>query len=135
MVCEMLLGTHEGWMEQTKVLGKRILLVEDERWVRECIKRLLALDAHQITEAGNGVEAIALFAEGEFDVVITDYDMPMMTGDLLMDNIRSRAPFQPILLITACAERFTNQESSADAILSKPFGIAELRQTLAALLS
>jgi DNA-binding response OmpR family regulator len=52
-----------------------------------------------------------------------------------MENIRSRAPFQPILLITACAERFTNQESSADAILSKPFGIAELRQTLAALLS
>jgi DNA-binding response OmpR family regulator len=76
-----------------------------------------------------------LFAEGEFDVVITDYDMPKMAGDLLMDNIRSRAPFQPILLITACAERFTNHESSADAILSKPFGIAELRQTLAALLS
>lgn len=122
-------------MEYTRVSGKRILLVEDERWVRECIKRLLALDAHQITEAGNGVEAIELFAQGEFDVVITDYDMPKMTGDTLMEEIRSRAPFQPILMITACAERFTNRENSADAVLSKPFGIAELRQTLATLLS
>ena len=122
-------------MEATRVLGKRILLVEDERWVRECIKRLLALDAHAITEASNGVEAVELFTEGMFDVVITDYDMPKMAGDELVNQIRTKAPHQRILMITACAERFGRQGGPADAILGKPFGIAELREILANLLS
>ena len=122
-------------METTRVLGKRILLVEDERWVRECIKRLLALDAHEITEASNGLEAVALFDEGLFDVVITDYNMPRMRGDELASQIRNRSPRQPILMITACAVQFGTEENPVNAILEKPFGIAELRQTLANLLS
>lgn len=122
-------------MDQTRVVGKRILLVEDERWVRECIKRLLWLDAHAVTEAANGSEAVALFVKFEFDVVITDYDMPEMAGDELVENIRTLSPEQPILVITACAERFTRLDSSANAILGKPFGVMELRQTLAALLT
>jgi CheY-like chemotaxis protein len=116
-------------------MGKRILLVEDERWVRECIKRVLALDAHEITEASNGLEAVELFGEGLFDIVITDYDMPKMTGDELVNQIRNLAPLQPILMITACAEQFGRQENPPNAILEKPFGIAELRQVLANLLS
>jgi two-component system chemotaxis response regulator CheY len=103
--------------------------------VRECIKRLLALDAHKITEASNGLEAVALFGEGVFDVVITDYDMPKMTGDELVNQIRSRAPHQPILMITACAEQFGGEKNPANAVLGKPFGIAELRQMLVNLLS
>jgi CheY-like chemotaxis protein len=122
-------------MEQGRVVGKRILLVEDERWVRECIKRLLWLDAHAVTEAANGMEAVELFAAAQFDVVITDFDMPKMAGDELVANIRSRVPSQPILLITGCAERFIRQKNSANAILSKPFGVAELREALASLLS
>ena len=122
-------------MEQTRVVGKRILLVEDERWVRECIKRLLWLDAHAVTEAANGVEAVKLFGESEFDVIITDFDMPRMAGDELVAKIRSRTPAQPIILISTCVEQFFGQENPADAVLSKPFGVAELRQILASLLS
>jgi CheY-like chemotaxis protein len=122
-------------MELERVKGKRILLVEDERWVRECIKRLLVLDAHTVTEAASGDEAVQLFESSQFDVVITDYDMPRMDGDELMASIRNRAPLQPIVMITACADRFISEDTHANAILGKPFGIAELRQTLAALLT
>jgi two-component system cell cycle sensor histidine kinase/response regulator CckA len=122
-------------MEQSRVVGKRILLVEDERWVRECIKRLLRLDDHDVTEAANGVEACDLFDPTAFDVVITDFDMPKMSGDELVANIRSRAPSQPILMITAYVDRFRGQENPADAVLGKPFGVSELRQALATLLS
>src|SRR5262245_27130454 len=104
-------------MDQTRVVGKRILLVEDERWVRECIKRLLWLDAHNVTEAANGSEAVALFVKSEFDIVITDYDMPEMAGDELVANIRTLSPEQPILIITACADRFIRRDSSANAVL------------------
>jgi len=120
-------------MGTPKVQGKRILLVEDERWVRECIKRLLWLDAHIVTEAANGVEACELFEQGQFDVVITDHDMPKMAGKALVASIRLRAPAQPIIMVTARAETL-DEENPVNAILSKPFGVDELRQTLASLL-
>ena len=117
-------------MEQTRIIGKRILLVEDECWVRECIKRVLCLDEHTVTEAANGIEACELFAQADFDLVITDYDMPKMAGDQLAANIRNQAPSQPIIMITACAERLRGRYNPVDAILSKPFGVEELRRTL-----
>ncbi|HTL16700.1 MAG TPA: response regulator [Patescibacteria group bacterium] len=120
-------------MEQRRVLGKRILLVEDERWVRECIKRLLSVDAHVVTEASNGAEAVELYCRSEFDVVITDFDMPEMAGDELINKIRSRSPRQPVVMITACSEQFGDEDHPANAILGKPFGITELRETLASL--
>src|SRR5579859_74748 len=122
-------------MELPRVLGKRVLLVEDERWVRECIKRLLWLDAHTVIEAANGLEACELFVEDQFDVVITDHDMPEMTGDALVASIRTRSPAQPIIMITARAEMLGDRDSGVNAILSKPFGVQELRQTLASLLA
>jgi CheY-like chemotaxis protein len=122
-------------MGTSRVLGKRILLVEDERWVRECIKRLLWLDAHVVTEAADGVEACELFEQGEFDVVITDHDMPKMAGNALVVSIRSRAPSQPIIMITARAEALGEEHGPVNAVLSKPFGVDELRQTLATLLA
>jgi two-component system chemotaxis response regulator CheY len=123
-------------MEQCRVVvGRRILLVEDQIWVRQCIKRLLALDEHTVTEAANGVEGSELFSAGKFDLVITDYDMPKMNGDQFAARIRSVAPSQPIIMITACAERLTGQENPVNAVLAKPFGVAELRQILASLLS
>lgn len=122
-------------MALPRVSGKRILLVEDERWVRECIKRLLWLDAHLVTEAADGVEACELFAHGQFDVVITDQDMPKMAGDALVSQIRTRAPAQPILMITAHLQEMIDRRNPASAVLNKPFGVQELRQALALLLS
>ena len=61
--------------------------------------------------------------------------MPEMAGDELVANIRTRAPLQPVLMITALAEQLEGEPNRANAILGKPFGIAELRQTLVRLLS
>jgi DNA-binding response OmpR family regulator len=123
-------------MEQCRVVvGRRILLVEDQIWVRQCIKRLLALDQHTVTEAADGAEGSELFSAGKFDLVITDYDMPKMNGDQFAVRIRSVSPSQPIIMVTACPERLMGRENPVNAILTKPFGVAELRQILASLLS
>src|ERR1700726_3317417 len=82
-------------------LGKRILLVEDERSVRDTLRQLLALDDHTVIEANNGAEALGLFTQDQFDVVLTDCVMPFLKGPELAARIRQLVPNQPILMITA----------------------------------
>ena len=121
--------------EPDKVLGKRILLADDQEEVREMTKLMLDMDEHIVTEAGNGREALDLFAPGRFDLVITDYYMPLMKGDELARNIKRLAPAEPILMITGSAEEDGGIRASVDAFLNKPFGLQDLRQVMAQLLS
>jgi CheY-like chemotaxis protein len=119
---------------QGRVTGKRILLADDQPEVREMTKLMLGLDEHIVTEARNGQEALDLFALEPFDLVITDYLMPLMTGDELATNIKRLAPGEPILMITGSAAEVGGIRGSVDAVLNKPFGFEDLRQAVAELL-
>jgi CheY-like chemotaxis protein len=120
------------WVE---VRGKRILLVEDEEPLRACLRMVLELEGHQVTEASNGAEALDLFSRGHFDLVITDFEMPVMKGNMLAVNIRRLAPSMPILMITASSNARRNAENPVDALLEKPFKVTDLSCTLRSLLS
>ena len=120
--------------EQGKVLGKRILLADDQQEVREMTKLMLDMDEHVVTEAANGREALDLFAPDRFDLVITDYLMPVMKGDELARNIKRLAPSEPILMITGSAAEVGGIQASVDAVLNKPFGFEDLRQAVAQIL-
>jgi two-component system, cell cycle sensor histidine kinase and response regulator CckA len=122
-------------MESDKVLGKRILLADDQPEVREMTKLMLGMDGHIVTEAGSGREALDLFAPDRFDLVITDYAMPLMKGDELAQNIKRLAPSEPVLMITGSAGDFDGIAGSVDGVLNKPFGFEELRQAVAQLLA
>ena len=67
-------------MEQNIIRGKRILLVDDESGVREAFRRMLEIDGHIVAEADNGAEALDLFTKGQFDLVTTDFEMPVMSN-------------------------------------------------------
>src|SRR5258708_5727656 len=87
-------------MENETIVGKRILLVDNERVERELIAELLTMDEHTVVEANNGAEAYSMFVQGHFDLVMTDCVMPFLSGDELAVRIRQFAPQQPILMIT-----------------------------------
>jgi CheY-like chemotaxis protein len=114
-------------------LGKRILLVDDERTLRESVRQLLRLDHHVVTEANNGAEALGLFAQNRFDVVLTDCVMPFVKGTELAARIKELAPEQPILMITAYGLK-PGLHNPVDAVLRKPFDLGQLRFALAAVL-
>lgn len=116
-------------MKQGNIRGKRILLVDDEPGIRGAFSLMLSLDDHIVTEANNGVEALSLFEPGRFDLIITDLDMPVMQGNQLAVRVKKAAPRQPILMITAYAER-VGVENPVDVILSKPFTLEDLRQAI-----
>jgi CheY-like chemotaxis protein len=121
--------------KQAVVRGRSILLVEDQKSVRAALRMMLELDGHQVTEANNGAEALNLFTFGEFDLIITDFEMPMMKGDELAVSIKRVAPSQPILMITASETARGGLENPVDAFLNKPLTVPELRCTLGKLLS
>ena len=120
--------------EQSRVFQKRILVAEDDPAARESINLLLRIDRHTVIEAKDGREALALFTKEHFDLVIVDYAMPEMQGNELALNIKRIAPSQPVLMVTAYFEKLVDSNIPVDAILSKPFGVNELRQAIAKLL-
>lgn len=121
--------------EQARVFQKRILVAEDDLGALESLKLLLQIDRHTVVEARTGWEALALFTKECFDLVIVDFLMPEMQGHELALNIKQIAPSQPVLMVTAYMEKLAGTDIPVDAILRKPFGIDELRQTIAKLLS
>ena len=121
--------------EQNRILGKQILLVEDDPGAREAIKLLLTIDRHDVVEAAEGAEAIELVQRKPFDLAILDYFMPGMQGSQVALHFRAIAPSLPILMISAYLEKLGDSDKPVDAVLGKPFSIEELRRAIAQLLT
>jgi CheY-like chemotaxis protein len=122
-------------MKQNIIRGKRILVVDDEPCVREAFCMMLKFDGHSVTVANDGAEALDLFTKGKFDLVATDFEMPVMRGNELAVRIKQLAPSQPILMITAYQIALGDSDNPVDSILNKPFTLDNLREAIAKLLS
>lgn len=112
---------------------KRILVVDDEPFVCDAVKLMLAFDGHEVETANSGKQALTVFEKGKFDLVITDFAMPEMKGDELAAAIKSRAPGQPVVMITAYAEMLQasgNPLLGVDFVISKPFLLENLREAI-----
>ena len=121
-------------MEENQVAGKRLLLVDDDGGVREMLRTALSLDPCTVVEANNGAEALGLFRNGPFDLVIVDFELPFLKGDELALRIKQLAPQQPILMLTGhdCRSSLTNP---VDALLRKPVALSRLREVIPGLLA
>ena len=100
---------------------KRILIVDDNKMGLSARRSVLEAVGHTVTTALSGTEALALFEEGAFDLVVTDYKMPKMTGVELIAELRDLNPNLPIILISGFADTLgLNEENTkADAVLQK----------------
>jgi CheY-like chemotaxis protein len=113
--------------------ARRILVVDDEDVVCDTIKLVLALDQHEVTTSNSSREGLSAFQRGQFDLVITDYQMPGLSGDKLAAAIRAVAPTQKILMITAYGEslRLSGEfPLTVDLVMGKPFNVQELRDAV-----
>src|SRR5882762_4647807 len=112
---------------------RRILVVDDEPFVCDAVKMMLAFDGHHVDTARSGQEALALFEKAKYDLVITDYAMPAMKGDELAQAIKARTPGQPVVMITAYAEMLKASDQplrGVDFVISKPFLLENLREAI-----
>nr|CAD6596601.1 hybrid sensor histidine kinase/response regulator [Rhizobium sp. TCK] len=109
---------------------KRILLVDDDVLIAMSSADMLSDLGHQVVEAHSGKEALALIDGGAtFDLLITDYSMPGMTGAELVKAARDRVPGLPILLASGYADLPSGVELDV-ARLAKPYSQDQLASAI-----
>lgn len=111
----------------------RILLVDDHAGVRATTAALLEDLGHSVVHAGEGAQAIELFHQDPqgFDLLITDYAMPRISGAELVRQIRADRPGMPALIITGYADPQAAAPDGDDVlVLSKPFTPEQLHASL-----
>jgi two-component system response regulator MprA len=115
----------------------RILVVDDDRAVREALRRALTLAEYEVQLAEDGAQAIELVAEALPDAVVLDIGLPGIDGLEVCRRLRRLGNRVPILMLTArdaVADRIDGLDAGADDYLVKPFDVGELQARLRALL-
>jgi CheY-like chemotaxis protein len=79
---------------------KRILVVDDERNVRDILSRMLSILGFEVTVAGTGIDAMNIFLNNSIALVLTDLHMPGMDGWTLASRIKEQSPNTPIVVMT-----------------------------------
>ncbi len=114
----------------------RILVIEDDGEVLDMLVDYLSFLEYEVTSARDGLEGLKKIKEGGFDLVITDLAMPHVSGIGIITVIKRDHPDIPVIAITGYgyyAEELA-QEKKADCIMSKPFEINDLKETIEKLL-
>ncbi len=98
-----------------------ILLIDDNKMGLSARKVVLQELGYEITTAGSGSEGLKRFAETEFELIITDYKMPRMSGIELISAVRESHPQIPIILLSGFADALGLDEKTtgADAVIQK----------------
>jgi len=119
--------------EPGEIRPRRILLVDDEELVRAATAEMLKEAGHVVEQFSNGAAALdCLRTRSDFEILVTDYAMPMMTGAALIKAARKVAPALPALLITGYASETSDVPAEVPRI-EKPFRAAELLARIATL--
>jgi two-component system response regulator MprA len=116
--------------------GRRVLVAEDDRGLRESLVRVLRFEGYDVQAVGDGALALEAVAEHVPDVVVLDVMMPVVDGLTACRRLRERYRHLPILMLTArheVADRVAGLDAGADDYLVKPFALDELLARLRAL--
>ncbi len=107
-----------------------ILVVDDEKSLREFLTIMLENDGHEVETAETGERGMKLVTEHEYDLVITDYKMKRANGIDVLESVKAVNPMTPVVLMTAYASAETAVEAmkkGAYDYISKPFKIEDLQ--------
>src|SRR6478672_4966181 len=115
-----------------------ILLVDDDAPLREMLSRSFTREGHAITAVASGGEALERAEGGSFDIVLLDVALgPGPSGHDVCRTLRARRNMVPIIMLTALdseGDIVLGLEAGADDYVTKPFGLAELRSRIRAVL-
>ena len=113
-----------------------ILIVEDEKEIREGVSEYLSEVGYNVISAEDGIQAIELFKNNKIDLVILDIMLPKANGFVVLNKIRQESNV-PVIMLTAMSDDYTqimSFDEKADDYITKPFSIIVLHKRIEALL-
>ena len=116
-----------------QAISKRVLVADDDKVIRDAVTWFLEFMGFEVALAGNGIEALAVFLESSFDLVLTDFQMPAMGGLSLAGHIKERSPSTPVILITGSDRETVRKKAEGgpvDSVIFKPFRLQDLQSTV-----
>ena len=115
--------------------GKKVLVADDEVHIIHVVAIKLRNNGYEVISASNGAEAYDLACSEKPDVIVTDYQMPFMTGIDLIEKLRKNEEMKdtPVILLTARSFAISDEQKASlevEECLSKPFSPRELLKTI-----
>jgi CheY-like chemotaxis protein len=112
--------------------GGRILVVDDNDLFRGVISQILSRLGYEVSSADSGEKGLGVFIRNEFDMVLSDYDMPGMDGVALACSIKKVSPRTPVVIMTGVGREtvLSRKSTAVDEVISKPFTLAEIDELI-----
>ena len=112
-----------------------VLVVDDEKVVRDIIYRYLTKKGYDVLTTRNGHEALLLGSRGSFDIIILDINMPGMNGLEVLHQLKTKYPEAVVIMLTGVADPESVIQSAAmgmgaTAFLNKPCELTELQRVI-----
>ncbi len=110
-----------------------ILLIDDDKSLLEVTSELVEALGHSVITAGEGMEALSLFEDGNFDLVISDLGLPGMSGWDIANAVKLRKPDLPVIIISGWGAQISESEirkQNVDLVVPKPFTMKQLGEAI-----
>ena len=124
----------EGTPEKDPGAPTKIMIIEDDKVLRDVITAILKREGHGVVSFPDGREAIEAFTAEPCDLVFTDLGLPEMSGWEVALAVKEQSPSTPVVLVTGYGNQLEvseTREKGVDLILPKPFEFADVRKTVA----
>ena len=116
-------------------MTERILVVDDEKSIRESLSKVLRAENYEVLLAETGRDAMERYGTGRIDLLLLDLNLPSGNGWATLEWLAKVNPLLPVVIITGRAnQRELAQKSGADALMEKPLDVPLLLQTIRELL-
>src|SRR5438270_10508343 len=134
----MRLPSASPGLPKEETMAKKILVVDDAQFMRMKCRNLLKQAGHEVLEAGDGEEAVAVYKANRPDAVLLDVTMPKMDGLQALEQIRKINPHARVAMLTAAGQQAVVREAieaGAQDFVLKPFDDARVLQAVESLLA
>ena len=117
---------------------RRILVVDDQESMRTLLQDMLEVIGYEVTLAEGGEQALEFLESKEFNLVLSDLNMPGMDGSALLRTIKADRTGLPVVIITGYGTFHTEKrvmKEGADGYISKPCTLSKIEKTISSILS
>ncbi len=117
---------------QTSIRSKCVLIIDDDPYARTILRLLFESEGYMSKEAENGALGLAMFEQHRPDLIITDYNMPVLTGIEFLDRLgkKKQRKVPAVIVVTGDPSHEIKTralQSGARAVLEKPYDLGEIR--------